>query len=395
MINYQEIDKKHYLQTYKRFPLTIVKGDGSYVWDDKGNKYIDALAGIAVTSLGHNHPKVVKAIKDQAEKLIHISNFYLTPPQAELTKKLVGISGLDRVFFANSGAEANEGALKIARKYAHSKNKGGEIISFEGCFHGRTMATIAMGKKEQQEGFEPIPEGFSMVPFNDLKAVKNAVSGNTAAIIVEPIQGEGGIHPAKKDFLQGLRKICDHHDIVLIFDEIQCGMGRTGHFFAKDYFGVQPDIITSAKALGSGVPVSAIITNEKVASAINYGDHGTTFGGNPLATATALATIETMEEENLLDQAKEKGCWLMTKMEERGTGPIGIKEMRGLGLMIGIEFDMEAIPIVEHMMHKGVLANATAGNVLRIVPPLNISYDDLEKVIDTIFESAKEIKEHA
>lgn len=395
MINYQEIDKKHYLQTYKRFPLTIVKGDGSYVWDDKGNKYIDALAGIAVTSLGHNHPKVVKAIKDQAEKLIHISNFYLTPPQAELTKKLVDISGLDRVFFANSGAEANEGALKIARKYSHSNNKGGEIISFEGCFHGRTMATIAMGKKEQQEGFEPIPEGFSMVPFNDLKAVKNAVSGNTAAIIVEPIQGEGGIHPAKKDFLQGLRKICDHHDIVLIFDEIQCGIGRTGHFFAKDYFGVQPDIITSAKALGSGVPVSAIITNEKVASALNYGDHGTTFGGNPLATATALATIETMEEENLLDQAKEKGCWLMTKMEERGTGPIGIKEMRGLGLMIGIEFDMEAKPIVERMMHKGVLANATAGNVLRIVPPLNISYDDLEKVIDTIFESAKEIKEHA
>ncbi|HKK10572.1 MAG TPA: aminotransferase class III-fold pyridoxal phosphate-dependent enzyme, partial [Bacteroidales bacterium] len=267
MINYQEIDKKHYLQTYKRFPLTIVKGEGSYVWDDEGKKYIDALAGIAVTSLGHNHPNVVKAIKDQAEKLIHISNFYLTPPQAELTKKLADISGLDRVFFANSGAEANEGALKIARKYAHSKNKGGEILSFEGCFHGRTMATIAMGKKEQQEGFEPIPEGFAMVPFNDLKAVKNAVSDNTAAIIVEPIQGEGGIHPAKKDFLQGLRKICDRHDIVLIFDEIQCGMGRTGHFFAKDYFEVQPDIITSAKALGSGVPVSAIITNEKVASA--------------------------------------------------------------------------------------------------------------------------------
>lgn len=395
MINYQEIDKKHYLQTYKRFPLTIVKGEGSYVWDDEGKKYIDALAGIAVTSLGHNHPRVVKTIKDQAEKLIHISNFYLTPPQAELTKKLADISGLDRVFFANSGAEANEGALKIARKYAHSKNKGGEILSFEGCFHGRTMATIAMGKKEQQEGFEPIPEGFAMVPFNDLKAVKNAVSDNTAAIIVEPIQGEGGIHPAKKDFLQGLRKICDRHDIVLIFDEIQCGMGRTGHFFAKDYFGVQPDIITSAKALGSGVPVSAIIANERVASALNYGDHGTTFGGNPLATATALATIETMEEENLLDQAKEKGCWLMTKIEERGTGSIGIKEMRGLGLMIGIEFDMEAKPIVERMMHKGVLANATAGNVLRIVPPLNISYDDLEKVIDTIFESAKEIKQHA
>jgi acetylornithine/N-succinyldiaminopimelate aminotransferase len=393
-MNYQDIDKKHYLQTYKRFPLTITKGEGTYVWDDEGNKYIDALAGIAVTSLGHNHPKVVKAIKNQAEKLIHISNFYLTPPQAELTKKLADISGLDRVFFANSGAEANEGAIKIARKYAHSKNRGGEIISFDGCFHGRTMATIAMGKKAQQEGFEPIPEGFKMVPFNNLKAVKEAISENTAAIIVEPIQGEGGIHPAKKDFLQGLRKICDKNNIVLIFDEIQCGMGRTGHFFAKDYFEVQPDIITSAKALGSGVPVSAIITNEKVASALNYGDHGTTFGGNPLATATALATIESMEEENLLGQAQEKGCWIMTKMEERGCKSIGVKEMRGLGLMIGIEFDMEAKPIVEKMMQKGVLANATAGNVLRIVPPLNISYDDLEKIIDTIFESAKEIKEH-
>lgn len=394
-MNYQDIDKKHYLQTYKRFPLTITKGEASYVWDEKGNKYIDALAGIAVTSLGHNHPKVVEAIKNQAEKLIHISNFFLTPPQAELTKKLADLSGLDRVFFANSGAEANEGALKIARKYAHSKNKGGEIISFEGCFHGRTMATIAMGKKGQQEGFEPIPEGFRMLPFNDLKAVKESVNDKTAAIIVEPIQGEGGIHPAKKDFLQGLRKICDKQDIVLIFDEVQCGMGRTGHFFAKDYYEVQPDIITSAKALGSGVPVSAIITNEKVASALNYGDHGTTFGGNPLATSAALATIEAMEEENLLSEAQEKGCWLMTKMEERGCKEIGVKEMRGLGLMIGIEFDMEAKPIVEKMMEKGVLANATAGNVLRIVPPLNISYDDLEVIINTIFESAKEIKEHA
>lgn len=394
-MNYQDIDKKHYLQTYKRFPLTITKGEGSYVWDDKGKKYIDALAGIAVTSLGHNHPKVVEAIKNQAERLIHISNFFLTPPQAKLTKKLADLSGLDRVFFANSGAEANEGAIKIARKYAHSKNKGGEIISFEGCFHGRTMATIAMGKEGQQKGFEPIPEGFRMLPFNDLKAVKDSVNDKTAAIIVEPIQGEGGIHPAKKDFLQGLRKICDKQDIVLIFDEVQCGMGRTGYFFAKDYYEVQPDIITSAKALGSGVPVSAIITNEKVASELNYGDHGTTFGGNPLATATALATIEALEEENLLNEAQEKGRWFMTKIEERACKEIGVKEMRGLGLMIGIEFDMEAKPIVEKMLQKGVLANATAGNVLRIVPPLNISYDDLGKIIDTIFESAKEIKEHA
>lgn len=393
--NYQEIDNKHYIPTYKRFPLTIVRGQGSYVWDDDGNQYIDALAGIAVSGLGHNHPDIVKTITEQAAKLIHISNFYLTPPQAELTEKLVKISGLDRVFFANSGAEANEGALKIARKYAHTHNRGGEIISFEGCFHGRTMATIAMGKKAMQQGFEPIPGGFSMVPFNDLKAVREAISEKTAAIIVEPIQGEGGIHLAKKDFLQGLRKICDKHNIVLIFDEIQCGMGRAGHFFAKDYYEVQPDIITSAKALGSGVPVSAIITNENVSSALAAGDHGTTFGGNALSTAVALTTIEVMEKEQLREAAQEKGCWFMTQMEERNPQSIGIKEIRGLGLMLGIEFDMEAKPVVEAMMKRGVLANATAGSVLRIVPPLNISYEDLEKVIDIIYESAKEVKKNA
>jgi acetylornithine/N-succinyldiaminopimelate aminotransferase len=371
-----------------------VKGEDSYVWDDQGNKYIDALAGIAVSSLGHNHPDIVKTISEQAKKLIHISNFYLTPPQAELTQKLVDLSGLDRVFFGNSGAEANEGALKIARKYAHAHQRGGEIISFEGCFHGRTMATIAMGKKAMQKGFEPIPEGFTMVPFNDLKAVREAITEKTAAIIVEPVQGEGGIHLAKKDFLQGLRKICDKHNIVLIFDEIQCGMGRTGHFFAKDYFEVQPDILTSAKALGSGVPVSAIITNEKVSETLSPGDHGTTFGGNALATATALKTIEVMEHEKLREAAQEKGCWFMTTVEERNPASIGIKEMRGLGLMIGLEFDMEAKPIVEEMMKRGVIANATAENVLRIVPPLNISYEDLGKVIDIIFESAKEIRKN-
>lgn len=394
-INYQEIDQKHYLPAFKRFPLTITEGKGAHVWDDNGNEYIDALAGIAVSSLGHGHPKIVKTISEQAKKLIHISNFYLTPPQAKLTHKLTEISAMDRVFFANSGAEANEGAIKIARKYTHAKGRGGEILSFEGCFHGRTMATIAMGKDTMQKGFEPIPEGFKMLPFNNLKAVKDAVSENTSAIIVEPIQGEGGIHSAKKDFLQGLRKLCDIHDIVLIFDEIQCGMGRTGYFFAKDYFDVEPDILTSAKALGSGVPVSAILTNNKVAETLNPGDHGTTFGGNPLATAAALATIEAMEEEKLLDAAQEKGCWFITKMEEKNPESIGIKEIRGLGLMLGIEFNMEAKPIVEIMMKKGVLANATAGNVLRIVPPLNIPYEDLEKVIEIIYESAKEAKQHA
>ncbi|MCF8302860.1 MAG: aspartate aminotransferase family protein [Bacteroidales bacterium] len=393
--DYQKIDEKHYLPTFKRFPLTIVKGKGSRVWDSNGKEYIDAMAGIAVNSLGHSHPKVVKAIKDQAEKLIHVSNFYLTEPQAKLSEKLAKLSGLPRVFFGNSGAEANEGAIKIARKYAHTHNRGGEVISFEGCFHGRTLATIATGKSSMQEGFEPIPTGFKILPFNNIEAVRETVSAQTAAIIVEPVQGEGGVVVAEVEFIKQLRKLCNEHNILLIFDEIQCGIGRTGHFFAKEGFGVQPDILTSAKALGSGVPISAILTKEKVARIMKPGDHGTTFGGNALATAASLAAIEAIEEEGLIDQAKEKGEWFIKKVREKNPGSIGIKEIRGLGLMLGFEFDMETKPLVEEMMHNGILANATAENVLRIVPPLNISYDDMEKVIEIMFKSAKKIKENA
>ena len=391
-VDYQKIDEQHYLPTYKRFPLTITHGKGSRVWDSNGKEYIDALAGIAVNSLGHSHPKVVDAIKNQAEKLIHISNFYLTEPQALLSQKLAELSGLPRVFFGNSGAEANEGAIKIARKYAHKHGRGGEIISFEGCFHGRTLATIATGKRSMQEGFEPIPGGFKSAPFNDIETLKMMISEETAAIIIEPIQGEGGINVVDKEFMNELRKLCDENNIVLIFDEIQCGIGRTGYFFAKDYFGVQPDILTSAKALGSGVPISAILTTEKISEVIKPGDHGTTFGGNALATAASMAAIEAIESENLANDAAEKGCWIMQQVKERGAESIGIKEIRGLGLMIGFEFDREAKPIVEEMMANGVLANATAGNVLRIVPPLNISYEDLEIVIDVMFKSAKKVQ---
>ena len=391
-VDYQKIDEQHYLPTYKRFPLTITHGKGSRVWDSNGKEYIDALAGIAVNSLGHSHPKVVDAIKNQAEKLIHISNFYLTEPQALLSQKLAELSGLPRVFFGHSGAEANEGAIKIARKYAHKHGRGGEIISFEGCFHGRTLATIATGKRSMQEGFEPIPGGFKSAPFNDIETLKMMISEETAAIIIEPIQGEGGINVVDKEFMNELRKLCDENNIVLIFDEIQCGIGRTGYFFAKDYFGVQPDILTSAKALGSGVPISAILTTEKISEVIKPGDHGTTFGGNALATAASMAAIEAIESENLANDAAEKGCWIMQQVKERGAESIGIKEIRGLGLMIGFEFDREAKPIVEEMMANGVLANATAGNVLRIVPPLNISYEDLEIVIDVMFKSAKKVQ---
>jgi len=393
--DYQKIDKKHYLPTYKRFSLTITKGKGSKVWDSEGNEYIDALAGIAVNSLGHSHPKVVEAIKNQAEKLIHISNFYLTEPQALLSEKLAELSGMPRVFFGNSGAEANEGAIKIARKYAHTNNRGGEIISFEGCFHGRTLATIATGKLSMQQGFEPIPAGFKTAPFNDIETLKSMISEQTAAIIIEPIQGEGGINVVDKKFMKQIRTLCDENNIVLIFDEIQCGVGRTGYFFAKEYFGIQPDILTSAKALGSGVPISAILTTEKISEVIKPGDHGTTFGGNALATAASLAAVNTIEQENLPKQATEKGKWFINKIKENNPEAIGIKEIRGMGLMLGFEFDREAKPIVEEMMKNGVLANATSDTVLRIVPPLNISYEDLQTVVEVMIKSAKKVRKNA
>jgi len=388
---FDKLDKKHYLQTFKRYPITLEKGNGAHVWDVEGNEYIDALGGIAVNSLGHNHPKLVKAISDQASKLIHISNFYLSEPQVKLSEKLTQMSGLDRVFFANSGAESVEGAVKIARKYALSKNRGGQVISFEGSFHGRTLATIAMGKKKMQQGFEPIPQGFIQIPKN-IDIVKKTATKETAAIIIEPIQGEGGILVADPSFLKQLREYCNQEDIVLIFDEIQCGVGRTGKMFAYEHDNIKPDIMTLAKALGGGMPIGAILSNEKVSSAINFGDHGTTFGGNPIACAAAMATIEGIEEELLIQQADEKGTWLKEKILKLNDPHI--KEIRGRGLMLGVVFDFETKALVQKMLDNGVLANSTAENVLRLVPPLVITYDDMEKVVEILKKSLKELKEN-
>jgi acetylornithine/N-succinyldiaminopimelate aminotransferase len=387
-----EIDEQHFLPCIKRFPITLAKGRGSHVWDIEGNEYIDALAGIAVNNAGHCHPRIVKTIQEQAARLIHISNYYLSEPQAMLEKKLTDLSGLNRVFFTNSGAESVEGAIKIARKYAHKMGRGGTIISFDNCFHGRTLGTIATGKKSMQSGFEPIPDGFKHVAFNDLEAVKAAADQDTAAILIEPVQGEGGINVADKQFMQELRRFCDDQNIVLIFDEIQCGLGRTGKFLAKEHFGVQPDIIALAKALGGGFPIGAILSNEIISSAIAYGDHGTTFGGNPLACASALTVLEIIQDENLVHQSEEKGNWLMEKLKKLNDP--SIKEIRGMGLMIGVEFDFETKPLVEEMMKNGVLANATAGNVLRLVPPLNIGYNDLEIILHVMKKSIKAITEN-
>lgn len=385
-----ELDKTYYLPTFKRYPLAFKKGSGSRLWDMEGKEYIDALAGIAVNNVGHAHPKVADAIGRQAHELIHISNFYLSEPQVMLTKKLAELSGLQRVFLGNSGAEAAEGAIKIARKYASKNGRGGTIIAMKNAFHGRTLATVAAtGKEAMMNGFAPIPAGFLHAPFNDLEAIKEMVTEEVGGIMLEPIQGEGGINLVDPSFLKALRAYCDEQNLVLIFDEIQSGMGRTGKMFAFEHFGVTPDVMTLAKALGGGMPIGAVLASEKVGSAIDWGDHGTTFGGNPLACAAALATIETMEEEGMLKQATEKGAWLKAEVERVRSEYPEIKEIRGYGLMIGIELTIESKPVVITMMEHGVLANATAGNVIRLVPPLNIPMEDLKTVFEVMLKSIK------
>lgn len=379
-----EEDKKNYLPTFKRFPLAFIKGKGSRLWDADGKEYIDMLAGIAVNNLGHCHPKVVKAVQDQAAELMHISNFFVSPPQVAVSKLLVDLTGLKHVFLTNSGAESVEGAIKIARKYAHKRNKGGEIISMKNSFHGRTLATIATGQKKYQQGFAPIPTGFSQVAFNDINALKAALNENTAAVILEPIQGEGGIVPAEKEYLEEVRQLCDEQDILLIFDEIQCGIGRTGKLFAKEHFEIQPDIMTLAKGLGGGMPVGALLCNEKVGDAIDYGDHGTTFGGNPMASAAALATLKAILEEGLVERALEKGNWIMNTIKSWKTKHPMIKEVRGMGLMIGIVLDRPAAPFVKALLDDGIIVNGTAETVIRLVPPLNIPDEDVNTVLEKL-----------
>lgn len=383
------LDQQYYLPTFKRYPIALAKGQGSRVWDVEGNSYIDALAGIAVSNVGHSHPHVVKAIQKQAEQLVHISNFYVSVPQMQLAQRLVELSGLDRAFFCNSGAEALEGAFKVARRYAHRQGKGGTIYALEGAFHGRTLATIAAGKPAMQEGFAPIPQGFKTLPFNDMAAIEAAYNEDMAAIVVEPIQGEGGVRPAEAGFLHALRTFCNAHGVVLIFDEVQTGIGRTGQWFAKDHVNVQPDIMTLAKGLGSGVPIGAFLVNEAISSAIAYGDHGTTFGGNPLACAAALATLDVIANEDLLQVATTQGEWLKTQVRQWNLP--GIQAVRGRGLMIGIVLNHSAKPVVAHLLSQGILANATAENVIRLVPPLNIPRPLLTEVLEALKHSLTEV----
>lgn len=378
------IDKEYYMPVFGRYPLVLSHGEGPYVYDITGKKYIDFLAGIAVNILGHAHPKLVAAIADQAGKLIHCSNLYYTAPQAKLAKSLVELSGLDKVFIGNSGAEANEGAIKLARKYGKSLDFDRvEIITAEHSFHGRTLATLtATAQPKYQHGYEPLPQGFSYVPYNDLAALRQAVSSKTCAVMLEPIQGEGGINIPDAGYLEAVREICDANGALLIFDEIQTGMARTGKMFAYQHTGVKPDIVTLAKGLGGGVPIGAFLATDKVASAFFPGDHGSTFGGNPLACAAANAVLAIIAEEGLQENAKVMGEYMLKALAGlKEKYPALISEVKGKGLMIGIKLTQPGRNIVAACMEQGAIINCTAGDILRFVPPLNINKGHVDEVV--------------
>jgi len=379
------------INNYGRFPIALVKGKGSYVWDANNKQYLDMVGGIATCSLGHCPEPVLTTLKNQAQTLWHVSNLYWIPPQVELAEKLTASSGLDKAFFCNSGAEANEAALKLARKYFYRKKQAykTEIIAFEHSFHGRTMGALtATGQSKYHEGFGPLVPGFKYVEYNKLPAVEQAITDNTCAIIVEPIQGEGGIHPADLTFLRSLKHICDQAEILLIFDEVQCGIGRTGTLFAYQQYGVTPHILTLAKGLGSGFPIGAMLTTAQVAAGFAPGDHAATFGGNPLATAVANQVIDIINQEAFLNDVKEKGKQLREGIQK--INDPRVKEIRGRGLLIGVEFSAEVKELINICMKKGLLLVGAGTNVVRFVPPLTINQTEINQALAIFREALKE-----
>ena len=379
------VSMPHVMPTYGRLPIALSHGEGAYVWDTEGRRYLDGLSGIAVNTLGHKHPKLVAALQDQVTKMIHSCNYYQVPLQEELARLLVERSGLTNAFFCNSGLEANEAALKIARKFGHDKGiHRAEVIVCERAFHGRSIATLsATGNTKIHAGFEPLVEGFVRVPFNDIAALEAAVAShpNVTAIFMETIQGEGGITPARVDYLQAARRICDDKGILLMLDEVQCGMGRTGKWFAHQWAGIQPDVMPLAKGLGSGVPIGAVVCGPKAANVLQAGNHGTTFGGNPLAMRAGVTTIEAMEEEQLLAQADHVGKHLMAALRRDLGSEKGLKEIRGQGLMIGIELDRPCGVILTRAMEAGLLLSVTADTVVRLLPPLIFTTEQADDLV--------------
>jgi acetylornithine/N-succinyldiaminopimelate aminotransferase len=386
MTNWQEIEKKYYMQTFERVPLTIVRGKGPYVWDDEGKQYLDFVGGWAVTTLGHCHPAVTRALAEQARTLIQASNQFYTVPQLKLAQLLVENSCMDRVFFGNSGAEANEGAVKLARRYGQLKLKGAyEVISTFSSFHGRTLAMVAAtGQPKFQQSYPPLPTGFVNVQFNDVEAIKSATTERTCAVMLEPIQGEGGVNLPDEGYLPAIRKWCDQKGILLILDEVQTGIARTGTLFAYEQYGVEPDIMTLAKGLASGVPIGAILAKEK-ASVFAFGEHGSTFGGNPLACAAGYATVKFVIDNNIAGRVKEVGQYLIGRLEKMKPKFPSITDIRGRGLLVALEFDSDiAQLLVESCLERGLLVNKLKPNAIRFIPPLIIGKKEVDEALDML-----------
>lgn len=385
--NYIDQAQQVFMNTYSKNPIVMDRGEGVYLYDITGKKYLDFAAGIAVFALGYGNEDYNRALKAQVDKLIHTSNLYYNTPSIEAGAKLCRVSGMDKVFFTNSGTESIEGAIKLARKYAYLKNPSGnsEIISMLHSFHGRSIGALSVtGQPKYQEAFKPLLPGVKFAEFNNLESVKEKINDNTCAIILEPIQGEGGLYPATKEFLQGVRDLCDEHDMVLIFDEIQCGMGRTGTMFAYEGFGVKPDILTSAKALGCGVPVGAILAVDKVASAFEPGDHGTTYGSNPLVTASVSKVLDIFEDKDLLSHVKKVSSYLEKKLDELVLQFPNIVERRGVGLMQGLEFSCAAKDYLKKAHDLGLILIGAGPNIIRFVPPLIITEQNVDDMLDIL-----------
>ncbi|HHT87485.1 MAG TPA: aspartate aminotransferase family protein [Clostridiales bacterium] len=386
MKQYIDEAEKVLMHTYNRYKIVLDHGKGMYLYDIEGKKYLDFVAGIAVFALGYNYEQYNEALKKQLDTLIHTSNIFYSIPPLEAAKKLIKASGMDRVFFTNSGTEAVEGAIKLARKYYYNKTgkAGGEIISMEHSFHGRSMGALSItGTKKYREAFEPLIGGVRFAEFNDLSSVKANINDNTCAVIMEPIQGEGGIYPATEEFIKGVRKLCDDNDILLIFDEIQCGMGRTGSMFAYQSYGVKPDIITCAKGLGCGIPVGAFAATEEVAMAFQPGDHGTTYGGNPFATKAVSTVFDIFESTNILENVNVMGQYLSLKLDELKNKYSIITDHRGKGLLQGLEFSIPVKDIIAHAMDEGLLLISAGEHVIRFIPPLIVEkkhVDDMTEI---------------
>ena len=383
-----EAASPHVMNTYGRVPMALSHGQGCRVWDINGKSYIDALGGIAVNTLGHNHPKLVPALQDQLSKIIHSCNYYHVLGQETLAAKLVELSGMTNVFFCCTGLEANEAALKLARKYGHDKGiEHPEIVVYEKAFHGRSIATLsATGNPKVQAGFGPLVEGFIRVPQNDIEALKKATAGNknVTAVFFETIQGEGGVNPMRIEYLQQVRKLCDENDWLLMIDEVQCGMGRTGKWFAHQWAGIVPDVMPLAKGLGSGIPIGAVVAGPKAANIFQPGNHGTTFGGNPLAMRAGIETIRIMEEDGLLAHAAKMGDYFRAAISKALAGNAGLKEIRGQGLMIGVELTKPCGELTARCAEKGLLISVTADTVIRMVPPLIITQVEIDEIVSIL-----------